>query len=381
MAKYYRSEDDEKELLVESPETPEIPGEGNASGNDGEPIPAVATPGPSEPPPPEIETIADINRAGDEPEESKFEEFFRMEGDENQAPVEEPVAPAEAPVAPAEAPVAPAEGEAPVVGVPAAEPMADPSAPQPETEVTTGAPAMPPAEDGAPAAPAADTAPAEANLAPVENPNEPVEEPVNNAPVARFRQEDGDAISVVETPEPTEPAKTETETCPETGDECVTKDVNEPINPVISQEDPITADDDSNIENVEAGGTEPITTGKTDNTTIIDPAEGGETEEDVLDEVTGGTMCFRQLFHMGDDSSPVPESDDDNIDTGNDEVSSDNGDQDVNVHVEVRKDDGDEHEIGENEGDTPVEQMFGFNQGPSADQMFQSFMQDGGDWL
>jgi len=218
----------------------------------------------------------------------------------------------------------------------------------------------------------------------------------------------------VETPEPTMPAETESETCPETGNEYVTKDVNEPINPVISQADEIAADDDANNEGDEAGGTEPAETGKTDDITVIEP-DASEQQDEAEAEIDAATMSFRQAFRM----------------EGEAEVEA--GDQDVNatVNVNVRKDDGDEHaddtaetgtEVSDNgdqnpaqffrqEGDEAaapeiVETVADVNKvetgddaedkavdnavpdpidpnagNPDPEQCFQSFMQEGGQWM
>ena len=391
MAKYYRSEDEAP--IVESPVTDD----------EGQVIAATATTEPDLPPAGPVEPIAEVESTREpEVDPTVPEQRFRQEGEEVEA-VPAPEAPAEAPAAPApmdapaevpaadaapaEAPVAPApEGvpaapaDAPVADVPAAAPMVPP---QPETEVAPMAPEAAP--EAAPVAPE------------VEAPTAPAEEPVEDAPVQRFRQEDGEEMSVVETPEPTMPANTESETCPETGDEYVTKDITEPINPVIEQDDEISEGDD-------AGGTVPDEEGKTDDITIVEP-EAAESEQDVEEEIEQATMGFRQAFHMEDDATEIPA-----------EVESDNGDQDVNVQVEVRKDDGDAH------GDTP-EQRFGFRQegeetpevvetvadvnkvetgedaegetidavipdpidpnagNPDPDQCFSSFMQEGGGWM
>lgn len=396
MAKYYRSEDEAP--IVESPVADE----------EGQVIAATATTEPDLPPAGPVEPIAEVESTREpETDPTVPEQRFRQEGEEieaapaPEAPAEEaPAAPMDAPAevpaadaAPAEAPVAPApEGvpaapaEAPIADVPAAAPMVPP---QPEAEV---APVAPAEGEAAPAAPVAPE---------VEAPTAPVDQPVEDAPVQcgknGFKQEDGEEMSVVETPEPRMPADTESETCPETGDEYVTKDVKEPINPVIEQEDEISESDD-------AGGTVPDEEGKTDDITIVEP-ETAESEQDVEEEIEQATMGFRQAFHMEDDATEIPA-----------EVESDNGDQDVNVQVEVRKDDGDAHE------DTP-EQRFGFRQegeeapevvetvadvnkvetgedaegetidavipdpidpnagNPDPDQCFRSFMQEGGGWM
>lgn len=335
MAKLYRSEDDAP--IVESPVTDD----------NGQVVPAVATTEPDMPPAPQTETIADVESTREADTDTELTSYFHMEGEEAAAPAEDPsaapeAAPAEAPMdapaetqaadaAPAEAPAAaPAEmpaapAEAPIADVPAAAPMVPP---QPEAEV---APMVPQEGEVPPAAPVAPE---------VEAPTAPAEEPVADAPVQRFRQEEGEEISVVATPEPRMPAEGETDECPETGDEYVTKDIKEPINPVIEQEDDVVVDDASS-DSDNAGGTEPVETGKTDDTVALEP----EISEDQQEAEAEAEMLFRQAFRMEDEEA----------------VSSDNGDQDVDVHVEVRKDDGDEHEV-EGPGDTPVEQRFGFRQ-------------------
>lgn len=417
MAKYYRSEDEAP--IVESPVTDD----------EGQVIAATATTEPDLPPAGPIEPISDVESTREpEADPTVPEQRFRQEGEEveaapaPEAPAEAPAepapmdAPAEVPAAdaaPAEAPVAPApEGvpaapaDAPVADVPAAAPMVPP---QPEAEVVPVAPAE---GEVAPAAPVAPE---------VEAPTAPVDQPVEDAPVQcsggkggkGFKQEDGEEISVVETPEPTMPADTESETCPETGNEYVTKDVNEPINPVISQDDEIA--DDANNEGDEAGGTVPAETGKTDDITAIEP-DAAETQDEAIAEVDEATMSFRQAFRM----------------EGEAEVEA--GDQDVNatVNVNVRKDDGDEHaddtaetgtEVSDNGDQTPTQYFrqegeetavapetvetvadvtkvetgeapedkvvdaavpdpIDPNAGnPDPEQCFQSFMQEGGSWL
>ena len=414
MAKHYRSEDEAP--IVESP----------VVDDEGQVIAATATTEPDLPPAGPIEPISDVESTREpEADPTVPEQRFRQEGEEveaapaPEAPAEAPAAPApmdapaEAPAAdavPAEAPVAPApEGvpaapaDAPVADVPAAAPMVPP---QPEAEV---APVAPAEGEVAPAAPVAPE---------VEAPTAPVDQPVEDAPVQcggkrGFKQEDGEEISVVETPEPTMPADTESETCPETGNEYVTKDVNEPINPVISQDDEIA--DDANNEGDEAGGTVPAETGKTDDITALEP-EAAEDQQEAEAEIDEATMSFRQAFRM----------------EGEAEVEA--GDQDVNatVNVNVRKDDGDEHaddtaetgtEVSDN-GDQAPEQFFRQegeetavapetvetvadvtkvetgeapedkvidaavpdpvdpNAGnPDPEQCFQSFMQEGGSWM
>lgn len=348
MAKHYRSEDEAP--IVESP----------VVDDEGQVIAATATTEPDLPPAGPIEPISDVESTREpEADPTVSEQRFRQEGEEveaapaPEAPAEAPAtsapidAPAEVPAAdaaPAEAPVAPApEGvpaapaDAPVADVPAAAPMVPP---QPEAEV---APVAPAEGEVAPAAPIAPE---------VESPTAPVEPQVDNSQVQcggkrGFKQEDGEEISVVETPEPTMPANTESETCPETGDEYVTKDVNEPINPVIFQDDEIA--DDANNEGDEAGGTVPAETGKTDDITALEP-EVAEDQQEAEAEIDEATMSFRQAFRM----------------EGEAEVEA--GDQDVNatVNVNVRKDDGDEHaddtaetgtEVSDN-GDQAPEQFF-----------------------
>ena len=399
MAKLYRSEDEAP--IVESPVVED----------EGQVIPAVATTEPDMPPAPQTETIADVESTREADTDPELTGYFHMEGEEAApAPAEEPAAPAEAApaeapaapmdapaevpaadaapaVAPAEAPMAPAE--APIADVPAAAPMVPP---QPETEA---APMVPQEGEVPPAAPVAPE---------VEAPTAPAEEPVADAPVQRFRQEEGEEISVVSTPEPRMPVEGETAECPETGDEYVTKDIKEPINPVIEQEDEIAVDDDAAEDNDTAGGTEPVETGKTDDIVALEP-EDSEGQQEAEAEAE---MMFRQAFRMEEEEA----------------VASDNGDQDVDVHVEVRKDDGDAHEV-EEPGDAPVKQCFRQEEGedpvtvetaadvakiddpkpaddkiadaivpdpigPNAgnpdpeqdpEQMFSSFMQDGGSWM
>ena len=339
MAKYYRSEDEAP--IVESPVADE----------EGQVIAATATTEPDLPPAGPVEPIAEVESTREpEADPTVPEQRFRQEGEEVEAapeaaPAEAPAAPMDAPAevpaadaAPAEAPMAPeaapapegvpaAPADAPVADVPAAAPMVPP---QPETEVAPMAPEAAP--EAAPVAPE------------VEAPTAPAEEPVEDAPVQHFRQEEGEEISVVATEDPRMPADTESETCPESGDECVTKDIKEPINPVIEQEDEITADpseDEALKEGEEAGGTEPAEVETHNDITAIEP-EAAEDQEAAENEVEEATMRFSQAFHMEDDATEIP-------------VDSDNGDQDVNVQVEVRKDDGDAHE------DAPV-QRFGFRQ-------------------
>ena len=403
MAKYYRSEDEAP--IVESPVTDD----------EGQVIAATATTEPDLPPAGPTEPISDVESTREpEADPTVPEQRFRQEGEEveaapaPEAPAEAPAAPApmDAPAevpaadaAPAEAPVAPApEGvpaapaDAPVADVPAAAPMVPP---QPEAEV---APVAPAEGEVAPAAPVAPE---------VEAPTAPVDQPVEDAPVQcgggkgskGFKQEDGEEISAVSTEEPRMPVETEVATCPETGDEYVDKNIKEPINPVIEQEDPITGD-----ESVDP--TEPEETGKTDDITAIEP-ETSETEDQAEAEVENATMSFRQAFHMENEA----------------EVEA--GDQDVNatVNVNVRKDDGDEHaddtaetgtEVSDN-GDQSPEQRFrqegeeigvpaetvetvadlekpvddgqaaaeiveGGEEG-SPEQCFHSFMQEGGSWM
>lgn len=336
MAKYYRSEDEAP--IVESPVADE----------EGQVIAATATTEPDLPPAGPVEPIAEVESTREpEADPTVPEQRFRQEGEEVEAapeaaPAEAPMdAPAEVPAAdaaPAEAPMAPeaapapegvpaAPADAPVADVPAAAPMVPP---QPETEVAPMAPEAAP--EAAPVAPE------------VEAPTAPAEEPVEDAPVQHFRQEEGEEISVVATEDPRMPADTESETCPESGDECVTKDIKEPINPVIEQEDELAADpseDEALKEGEEAGGTEPAEVETHNDITAIEP-EAAEDQEAAENEVEEATMRFSQAFHMEDDATEIP-------------VESDNGDQDVNVQVEVRKDDGDAHE------DAPV-QRFGFRQ-------------------
>ena len=419
MAKYYRSEDEAP--IVESPVTDD----------EGQVIAATATTEPDLPPAGPTEPISDVESTREpEADPTVPEQRFRQEGEEveaapaPEAPADAPAAPApmDAPAevpaadaAPAEAPVAPApEGvpaapaDAPVADVPTAAPMVPP---QPEAEV---APVAPAEGEVAPAAPVAPE---------VEAPTAPVDQPVEDAPVQcgggkggkGFKQEDGEEISAVSTPEPRMPADTESETCPETGNEYVTKDVNEPINPVIEQEDDLATDDDANNEGDEAGGTEPAEAGKTDDITIIEP-DAAEQQEDAENEIDEATMSFRQAFRM----------------EGEAEVEA--GDQDVNatVNVNVRKDDGDEHaddtaetgtEVSDNGDQTPSQRFrqegeestvapetvetvadvtkvetgeapedkvvdavvpdpIDPNAGnPDPEQMFNSFMQEGGQWL
>ena len=395
MAKLYRSEDEAP--IVESPVVED----------EGQVIPAVATTEPDMPPAPQTETIADVESTREADTDPELTSYFHMEGEEaapvpaeepaapaDAAPAEAPAAPMDAPaevpaadaapaVAPAEAPMAPAE--APIADVPAAAPMVPP---QPETEA---APMVPQEGEVPPAAPVAPE---------VEAPTAPAEEPVADAPVQRFRQEEGEEISVVSTPEPRMPVEGETAECPETGDEYVTKDIKEPINPVIEQEDELVVDDDAAEDNDTAGGTEPVETGKTDDIVALEP----EDSEDQQEAEAEAEMMFRQAFRMEEEEA----------------ITSDNGDQDVDVHVEVRKDDGDEHEVDE-PGDAPVEQRFRQEEGedpvtvetaadvakidepkpaddkiadaivpdpidpnagnPDPEQMFSSFMQDGGSWM
>lgn len=395
MAKHYRSEDEAP--IVESPVVED----------EGQVIPAVATTEPDMPPAPQTETIADVESTREADTDPELTSYFHMEGEEaapapaedpaapaDAAPAEAPAAPMDAPaevpaadaapaVAPAEAPMAPAE--APIADVPAAAPMVPP---QPETEA---APMVPQEGEVPPAAPVAPE---------VEAPTAPAEEPVEDAPVQHFRQEEGEEISVVATPEPRMPVEGETAECPETGDEYVTKDIKEPINPVIEQEDELVVDDDAAEDNDTAGGTEPVETGKTDDIVALEP----EDSEDQQEAEAEAEMMFRQAFRMEEEEA----------------ITSDNGDQDVDVHVEVRKDDGDEHEVDE-PGDAPVEQRFRQEEGedpvtvetaadvakidepkpaddeiadaivpdpidpnagnPDPEQMFSSFMQDGGSWM
>lgn len=395
MAKHYRSEDEAP--IVESPVVED----------EGQVIPAVATTEPDMPPAPQTETIADVESTREADTDPELTSYFHMEGEEaapapaeepaapaDAAPAEAPAAPMDAPaevpaadaapaVAPAEAPMAPAE--APIADVPAAAPMVPP---QPETEA---APMVPQEGEVPPVAPVAPE---------VEAPTAPAEEPVEDAPVQHFRQEEGEEISVVATPEPRMPVEGETAECPETGDEYVTKDIKEPINPVIEQEDELVVDDDAAEDNDTAGGTEPVETGKTDDIVALEP----EDSEDQQEAEAEAEMMFRQAFRMEEEEA----------------ITSDNGDQDVDVHVEVRKDDGDEHEVDE-PGDAPVEQRFRQEEGedpvtvetaadvakidepkpaddeiadaivpdpidpnagnPDPEQMFSSFMQDGGSWM
>ena len=315
---------------------------------------------------------------------------FRSEGEEVEAPAapaesapEAPAAPMDAPAAPAadaspaDAPAAPAAPAVVPADVPAAAPMAEP---QPDAEVAPAAPA----EGVAPAAPVAPEVAATPEVGAVEPaPAAPAEEaPVDNAaPQARFKQE-GEEITI-QTEEPRTPPEVETAECPETGDEYVDKNIKEPINPVIEQEDGLAE--------------EPTH----DDVTAITP----ETAEDdeALAEID---QCMRM----------------------EDEAEVEAGDQDVNatVNVNVRKDDGDEHaedtaETGaevSDDGDQAPEQCGGSKKlfksegdqietvadivdAPPAEdvvpvpdpnagspdasgdpnQMFGQWMQEGGDWL
>lgn len=319
-------------------------------GGEGEVITAVSGTEPDMPAQDHDEAIADVTstRDGDiAPEAAPApEQRFRFRQEEGEvtevpaeAPAAAPAAPAEAPVAPVEAPEAPAApmdapAEAPAAdGIPADAPAA------PIADVPAAAPmvAPQPEADVAPMVPQEGEVPAAAPVAPeVEAPTAPVEAPVENAPAAcgkkGFRQEDGEEISVVATEEPTAPPKTETEECPESGDEYVTKDVDEQIAPVIAtQEDEMT--------NLEANPTEPVEAEKTNEETIIDP-EFAEEQEAAEQEVE---QMFRMGYRMEDEA----------------EVSTDSeGGQDVDINVQVRKDDGDAHEADETEVEPAPEQRF-----------------------
>ncbi|WP_458463099.1 hypothetical protein [Paenibacillus sp.] len=327
MANKYRSEDDDQlETVVE------------VSEQGGEPVVAT-TSEPENPPTTEIQDpVNPVESSNDVPEEGPVARF-RSEGEDvpvaPEAPAEEapaaPVAPEapEAPAAPAEIPAADPAAAPVVADVPQAAPMA-PVEPQPEAEVAA------PLADGV-VPPAAEVAPQ------VEAPTAPVEAPIDNAPVADeppanedaalkqyFRLEDeGEPIAVTDT-EPSLPETTEVE---ETGDDSeIVKDVNEPINPVVSDQE------DGLAEDVGTEAPAPAEVGTHDEENIVGPdAANTETEEEAEAEAE-----VEMIFRMED----------------GEEVSSDNGDQDVDVHVEVRKDDGDEHDSEEN----GAEMRFGFRQ-------------------
>lgn len=388
----YRSEDED--VIVENP-----------AAGEGEEISAVPTAEPDMPPtstPDPVNPVESTRAPEADPTVPEQRFRFRSEGEE----VEAPAAPADAPAAPAapmDAPAAPAADAAPAdapaapaapavvpADVPAAAPMAEP---QPDAEVAPAAPA----EGVAPAAPVAPEVAATPEVGAVEPaPAAPAEEaPVDNAaPQARFKQE-GEEISVVATPDPRTPAETETATCPETGDQCVDKDIKEPINPVIEQEDELAED-------VSTEAPAPAEEPTKDDITAITP----ETAEDDDAAIAEIDQCMRM----------------------EDEAEVEAGDQDVNatVNVNVRKDDGDEHaedtaETGaevSDDGDQAPEQCGGSKKlfksegdqietvadivdappaedvvpvpdpnagSPDAsgdpDQVFGQFMQEGGDWL
>lgn len=395
MSKYV-SEDDAP--IVETP----------IESGEGEVITAVSGTEPDMPAQDHDEAIADVTSTrdgdiapADAPAPEQRFRFRQEEGEVAEVPAAPAEVPAEAPVAPAEAPAAPmdapaampaadgvpaeapaAPAEAPIADVPAAAPMV---APQPEADVAP----MVPQEGG--------EVPAATPVAPeVEAPTAPAEAPVENAPSAcgkkGFRQEDGEPMHVTDT-EPRMPAEAENEVCPETGEEYETKNVNEPINPVIEQDDELS--DDSNLESPDE--TEPVETEKTNDETVLDP-EFAEDQEAAEAEVE---QLFRMGYRMEDEA----------------EISTDSeGGQDVDINVQVRKDDGDAHEADETEVEEAPEQRFRQegdeietvadvvdapstepvpddvvddvvptpdpNAGnPDPDQSFNSFMMDGGDWM
>lgn len=392
----YRSEDED--VIVENP-----------AAGEGEAISAVPTAEPDMPPtstPDPVNPVESTRAPEADPTVPEQRFRFRSEGEEVEAPAPEAApaaepAPAEAPAAPMDAPAAPAADAAPAdapavpaapavvpADVPAAAPMAEP---QPDAEVAQAAPA----EGVAPAAPVAPEVAATPEVGAVEPaPAAPAEEaPVDNAaPQARFKQE-GEEITI-QTEEPRTPPEVETTECPETGDECVDKNIKEPINPVIEQEDDLAED-------VGTEAPAPAAEPTHDDVTAITP----ETAEDdaALAEID---QCMRM----------------------EDEAEVEAGDQDVNatVNVNVRKDDGDEHaedtaETGaevSDDGDQAPEQCGGSKKlfkseddqietvadivdappaedvvpvpdpnagSPDAsgdpDQVFGQFMQEGGDWL
>lgn len=386
----FHSEDDE--LIV------------NPAEGEGEAISAVPTTEPDLPPTTPTEPIADVEstRAADP---TVPEQRFRSEGEAVEpAPAEEaPAAPMDAPAevpaadaAPADAPVAPeaapeaapmAPVGAPVADVPAAAPMVEP---QPEAEVAPAAPVDGVVPAAAPVAPEVAAAPETGAVEPA--PAAPVEEPVDSEPAQRFKQE-GDEISVVGTEDPTMPADTESSECPKSGETCVDKDIKAPINPVIEQEDELD-------ENVGTQADSPSEVPTKDIEVAITPEEA-QTEEQVIGEIE---QCMRM--------------------EGEDLAEAEAGDQDVNatVNVNVRKDDGDEHaedstdagaDVADNGDQAPVQRgkkhfkcedsvepsetvadvvnpekdnvddivpVPDPNEG-NPEQMFNSFMQDGGSWL
>lgn len=336
MSKYV-SEDDAP--IVETP----------IEGGEGEVITAVNGTEPDMPAQDHDEAIADVTstRDGDiAPEAAPVPEqrfrFRQEEGEVTEVPAE---APAAAPAAPAEAPVAPAEAPAAPMDAPAEAPAADgipadaPAAPIADVPAAAPMVAPQPEADVAPMVPQEGEVPAAAPVAPeVEAPTAPVEAPVENAPAAcgkkGFRQEDGEPIHVTDT-EPRMPAESESETCPETGNEYETKNVNEPINPVIEQEDELA--DEENLDSPDE--TEPVEIEKTNDETVLDPefAEDQEAAETEIEQL------FRMGYRMEDEA----------------EVSTDSeGGQDVDINVQVRKDDGDAHEADETEVEPAPEQRF-----------------------
>jgi len=382
-----------------------------------------SSPAPDAPPTTPLEPIAEVESThhGDAEEvPADVQQYFHMEDEaeepapegegeapapvvdetvsnvEVEAPAEAPAeAPMDAPAAlpgadalPADAPVSPSA--VPAVApdgtplTPAATPIADvptaaPIAPQPETDVAPMVPQV--GEDGAPA-------PIEA---PVEAPTAPTEEPVETEPTqfgAGLKQEDeGEPISVVETPEPRMPTETETNEEGET-----VADIKEPIAPVISQEDEAT-DAAAAVD-----GTVPVESDIHDDITTLTPQEA-QSASDVQTEMS----MFRQEEEV---EAPA-------VEPGEDE-SNVAGDQnvDVSVHVDGQTVDGETPtepevtqrmrqedaicddqpeepcsppietvaDISSAPADAPVADGVVDDVVPSPDQAFNSMLMDGGGW-
>lgn len=329
-----------------------IPG---AVSENAETISVTPTSQPEVPPTTPLEPIAEVESTrAPEAEPELHEQFFKSEGEELPPPDVEP-APMDAPVevpaadaAPADAPVPAAP--APIADIPTAAPIGTPSVatdgglPQPEAEV---APVTAPEAAIPPVAPIAPEVAAPADGSGVEPVTAaPVEAPVDDSPVqctgggngkGRGWKNEGETISVVDTPPPTEPKGSETEECPVTGEPVVTKDITEPINPVLKAEGEADA---ANIEDGSAGGTVPVKVDTVNDRSMVEP-EVTETQGEAASEISNITNSMR----MEGEEEMIPEAE-----------TSTAGDQEVKVAVHVEGPDADSHEVEDGgEGSTAPE--------------------------
>lgn len=373
----------------------------------------ASSPEPDAPPTTPTEPIAEVEvtRNGDAeaPLPADVQQYFHMEDEaetpeEDSAPAEEPSEPApatdetvanievETPAAPMDAPAAlpaadvvPADAPMAPSAIPAvapdgtpltpmATPIADvpaaaPIAPQPETDVAPMIPQV--GEDGAPA-------PIEA---PVEAPTAPEEEVVSNEPTQFFRQEEGEPISVVETPEPRDPVNTEVDDEGET-----VADIIEPIAPVIKQEDEATNDEAA------VDGTVPNSADIHDDISTLTPQEI-QSDSDVQTEM-------RQMYRQEGEEGEMGETEensagDQNVDVAV-HVEGPNVDGEVPAETEVTpevaqrfRQEGDEPaplietlpEVASAPADAPVSDEVINDAVPSPDQAFNSMMMEGGGFL